>query len=540
MSDGSSRAEVYRESQSWGKAYRLLAAVPRDELDPADLELLATSAYLVGEDDDAVAAWEAAHQRHLDHGDRPEAARCAFWAAFCLMVRGQVAHAGGWLSRAEGLIGDTECSARGFLKIPALLRSLDSDDPETARDLAVAATTIAERVGDPDLAAFGTLGHGQALIALGNPTGGVALLDEVMLSVETGDVGPIASGIAYCAVVLECMQLFDLARAAEWTASLDRWCSDQPDLVPYRGQCLVHQSQLQQAAGDWETAAATVGAARERLTDPPHPALGLACYQQGDLHRHVGDLDAAAEAYAMAARAGRQPLPGLALLELARGDAEAAVAGIDRALGETTPPLQRPPLLSAAVEIHRAAGDLVAARSAADELNRIAEDSTSDVLKAMAAQADGAVLLAEGSTSAALGRLRLAGATWTHLSMPYDAARVSVLLGLGCMALGDSSSASIEFDRARETFTSLGARPDLDRLAALSGEALPPHGRASLSERELEVLALVAAGKTNREVAEALIISPHTVGRHLENIYAKFGVGGRAAATAYAYEHHLL
>lgn len=540
MSDLSSRAQQYRESQSWGEVYRLLSDVARDLLDPADLELLATSAYLVGEDDDAVAGWETAHRRHLDRGDPAEAARCAFWAAFSLMLGGQVAHAGGWLSRAEGLIGDTECSARGFLMIPALLRSLDSGDAEAARVLAEEARMIAERVDDPDLAAFGTLGHGQALIALGYPTAGVALLDEVMLSVESGGVGPIASGVAYCAVVLECLQLYDLSRAAEWTASLDRWCSNQPDLVPYRGQCLVHQSQLQQAAGDWEAAAATALSARERLSDPPHPALGLACYQLAELHRLVGDVDAAAAAYALAGRAGRQPVPGLALLEMARGDVDAAAAGIDRALGETAPPLQRPPLLGAAVEIHRAAGDLAAARTAADELARIADSSASDVLAAMAAQADGTVLLAEGSTSASLGRLRFAGATWTRLSMPYEAARVSVLLGLGCLALGDSSSAAIEFDQARETFTSLDARPDLDRLAALSGASSPPNRGVLLSVRELEVLTHVAEGKTNRDVAEALSISPHTVGRHLENIYAKFGVSGRAAATAYAYEHQLL
>ncbi len=446
------------------------------------------------------------------------------------------------MSRTEGIIGDLDCSARGFLLIPALLGALDSNDPATAENLAVEAGKVAARFDDPDLGAFGTLGHGQALIALGDAAAGLATLDEVMLSVEAGDVGPITSGIVYCAVVLECMQLFELQRAAEWTSSLDRWCAAQPDLVPYRGQCLVHQSQLQQAAGDWSAAATTVRTACARLSDPPHPALGLACYQEAELHRLVGDLDAAADAYGRASRAGQQPMPGLALLQLARGEVESAAASIDRALTETAPTFQRPPLLAAAVEIRRLSGNVAAARAGADELARIADRSTSEVLASMAAQADGAVLLAAGEVSAALAPLHTAGAAWTRLSMPYEAARVAVLVGLGYLTLGDSSSAALELDHARATFAALGARPDLERLQALAGTGSPGGGAGagSLSGRELEVLRHVAAGKTNREVAEALTLSPHTVGRHLENIFSKLGVNGRAAATAYAYEHDLL
>ncbi len=237
-------------------------------------------------------------------------------------------------------------------------------------------------------------------------------------------------------------------------------------------------------------------------------------------------------------------MPGLALLELARGEVESAAASIDRALSETAPTFQRPPLLSAAVEIRRLSGNVAAARAAADELARIADRSTSEVLASMAAQADGAVLLAAGEVSAALAPLRTAGAAWTRLSMPYEAARVAVLVGLGYLTLGDSSSAALEFDHARATFAALGARPDLERLQALAGAGSPGGGAGagagSLSGRELEVLRHVAAGKTNREVAEALTLSPHTVGRHLENIFSKLGVNGRAAATAYAYEHDLL
>lgn len=525
--------------RAWGEAYRLLATTPSEELGPADLEWLAVAAYLVGRDAEATTAWENAHRRHLAAGSPAEAAQCAFWVALCSMLQGQMAHAGGWLSRAQVLIADDlDCPTAGYLLIPEILGALDSGDAARARDLAVEAGKVGSRFDDVDLAAFATLGQGQALLALGEEAAGLARFDEVMLSVSSGEVGPIASGIVYCAVILECMQLFDLARAAEWTAALDEWCATQPDLVPYRGQCLVHQSQLRQSAGDWSGAVATVASARDRLSDPPHPALGLACYQEAELHRLRGNLAAAADAYGRASRAGFPPMPGLALLNLARGEVAAAAAGIRRALSEPGQRFQRPSLLAAAVEIFVAVGDVAAADEAAGELASIAAQSTSQVLGAMAEQARGTVLLAAGDAAAALVPLRAASRLWQRLRMPYEAARAAVLLGRECLALDDRSSAELEFDNARRTFADLGAEPDLVALRAVTGEA--PGERGGLSARELEVLAHVANGKTNREIAEALTISQHTVGRHLENIFAKLGVSGRAAATAYAYEHHLL
>ena len=536
------------EGRAWSDTYHELTALPPEERGAADCERLAVAAYMIGEDDECVAAWESAHHLHVDDGDLERAAFCSFWLAFCLLLRGQGAPAAGWLGRTESIVADldTEVAATGYLLIPGLLGALEAGDPPAARAMAIRATEIGERVGDADLRAFGTLGHGQALVALGDTAAGTARLDEVMVAVTAGETGPITSGIVYCAVILECMQMLDLARAAEWTDALQAWCDAQVDLVPYRGQCLVHRSQLQQAAGDWPAAATTVESACLRLTDPPHPALGLAQYQQAELHRLRGEFDAAADGYRRANRNGYQPMPGLALLDLARGDADAAAAAIHRALQEGQTSADRAALLAAAVDVFRSVGALADARAAADELTALAGRSSSEVLAARAAAADGSILLAEGDPAAALPRLRAAASAWRALHMPYETARTTVLLGLACAALGDRASSELELDAARGAFADLGARPDLDRVEALIGDG---RGRTTDSEgsehpdltgRELEVLALVAEGRTNRQIASELVISAHTVSRHLENIFGKFGVSTRAAATAHAFERGLL
>ena len=535
--------------RAWTEAYQGFADVSPEDLAAVDLEQLAIAAYLIGNDDQSATAWEAAHRRHTQDGDVAEAARCAFWLALCLLLRGQMAQAGGWLGRTEAIVetAEVECAATGYLLIPALLGALEAGDAAGARAMAIHATEIGDRFGDADLRAFGTLGHGQALIATGDTAAGTALLDDVMVSVTSGEIGPITSGIVYCAVLLECMRMFDVVRASEWTEALSVWCDAQPDLVPYRGQCLVHRAQLQQAAGNWRDAIATIEAACRRLADPPHPALGLAHYQAAELHRLMGALDVAEAEYRNANRHGYPPMPGLALLELARGDARAAAATIHRSLREVDGSLERAALLAAAVEILRAAGDVAGTRVVADELAEIAAGSSSEVLGAMAAQAVGVALLSEGHASDALTQLRAAVAAWHRLNNPYEHARATILIGLSCAALGDAASAALEFDTARDTFAELSAGPDLDRLGSLAS-ALRKQGVEremgtdvpALSAREREVLAQVAAGKTNREIASELVISQHTVGRHLENIFVKLGVTSRAAAIATAYEHELL
>ena len=514
--------------------------------DASECEQAAIRAFLLGADDECVTQWEAAQRAALAAGQPAEAARYAFWLGFLLLAGGQTARANGWLARSESLIAQAgaECRASGYLLIPQGLAALEAGEPGRAGELSARAADIGHRFDDADLLTFGTLCLGQALIALGEPDAGVAKLDEVMVAVTTGEVNPIATGIAYCAVILECVDLFDLRRAAEWTEALSGWCDAQPGLVPFRGQCLVHRSQLKQAEGDWPGAVESALNACVRLADPLHPALGLAHYQQGELHRLQGDFDAALRCYREASRHGYDPVPGLALLELARGNGAAAGATIRRAVAEAGPSTSRPALLCAAVEIHRATGDITAARESADELSAIAERSSSELLTAMADQASGSVLLAAGNVTAAVPALRAAASAWRAAHMPYDVARTAVLVGLACAALGDRIGAEVEFDTARAIFGELGAAPDLARVERLVVGLADDGGRrdesTELSVREREVLAHLAAGRTNRQIAARLVVSPHTVARHVEHIYAKLGVANRAAATAYAYEHHLV
>jgi ATP/maltotriose-dependent transcriptional regulator MalT len=321
---------------------------------------------------------------------------------------------------------------------------------------------------------------------------------------------------------------------------LTAWCAAQPDLVPYRGQCLLHRAELLQLRGAWPDALEEASRAYQRFLQPTaHPAAGAAAYQQAELHRLRGETAEAEEAYRRASRWGREPQPGLALLRLGQGQPGAARAAIRRALDEATDRADRCRLLPAQVELALAGGDLAAARAAADELALAAGELDAPLLRATATAAQGEVQLAEGDARAALGALRAAAAAWRELEAPYEAARARVGVGLACRALGDQDSAAMELDAARWAFQRLGAAPDLARLDALAGPD-PAGAAGGLTAREVEVLRLVATGRTNRAIAGELVLSERTVDRHVSNILTKLGVASRAAATAWAYEHQLI
>jgi ATP/maltotriose-dependent transcriptional regulator MalT len=536
------RGRTSFERRAWLDAYTALSEADRLEpLSAADLDLLATSASLLGRMDDYLAVLERAHLAHLERGDNLAAARAAGWLGMTLAIRGELGPASGWFGRAQRLVEreGRECAEQGWLLIPVAFQLEVAGDYDGMNEAAAQAVEIAERFGDPDLAAIALHAQGVARIKQGSIDEGLRLMDEAMVGVTAESVSPIVAGIVYCGVIAGCEEAFEVRRAQEWTDALTRWCDGQPQMVSFTGRCLAHRAGLMQLHGEWRDALAEAKLARERCEEAMNrAAAGQALYQQGELHRLQGDFEAAEAAYRDASEFGREPQPGLALLRLAQGDGEAATGMTRRAAAETVEPFARATMLPAHVEVMLAAGHLEDAREAADELAVIAATGKRPLLEAIAARVLGEVELAQGDPKAALTALRHASRLWQELNAPYEVARVRVLVGLACRALGDEESAALELGAAREAFERLDAAPDLARIDRLEGSS--PADAHGLSPRELEVLRLVAAGKTNREIASTLVVSEHTVARHLQNIFAKLGVTSRTAATAFAFQHELV
>lgn len=523
--------------RAWRDAYTRLAEADRiTPLGLDDLERLATAGHLIGADGYAD-LWTRAHHNGLRDGDAVRAARAAFWLAYGLLTSGQIAAGSGWLARAERLLDErgADCVERGYLLVPLAIARFD-EDPAAALDGFVAAGRVGERFADPGLVALSQMGQGQSLIALGRWAEAVRLLDEAMVAVAADELPPIVAGSVFCGVIDACQGILDVRRTREWTAALSRWCDAQPDLLLFRGECLVHRAEVMQLRGDWQDAADEAERAGDLLAG--RPVRGEALYRSAELHRLRGELAEAEEGYRAASVAGREPQPGLALLRLAQGQTDTAVATIRRVLGEAGRATVRAGLLGAYVEIVLAAGDVESARHAADELGTLAAAIDGPYLRAAAAGASGAVLLADGKPVAALPPLRQAWAGWRGLEIPYEAARVRVLIGLACRTMDDRDGGDMELDAARLGFQSLGATVDMARVEALL--TAKPDLPGGLTGREREVLALVAKGSTNREIAAALVISEHTVARHMQNILGKLGLPSRTAASAFAYEHGLV
>ena len=532
--------EAY-ERRAWQEAFDLLSHADEvSALGAEDLESLAIAAFMLAREDDTVRHLERAHHLELERGDNYRAIYCGIWACLILFTRGEIGPATGWLGRTQRLVEKEpdDRGQRGYLLIPRVFQQEAEGNFAAAADTSEQIRELGERAGDDDLFVLGLCSKGEMLLKDGRRREGLALLDEAMVAVTSGDLSPFVPGIVYCAVILACQAVYEAGRAREWTLALDRWAREQPQMVAFTGRCLVHRAEVFQLSGSWRDALEEATRAGERFERTSNPAAGLAHYRRAELLRLRGDLDAAEDAYRDASRFGWEPQPGLAQLRLAQGKVETAVAAIRRASAETSEPLKRAALLPASVEILLEAGDIEEARGVCGEFESIAERYESAMLRAMVAYARGAVSLAEGDPGAALVPLREAAESWQTLEAPYEVARTRVLIGAACRGLGDADSAALELEAARRAFAELGAGPDLARVDELLRGA--PAERHGLSDRELEVLRLVATGKSNREIAAALVISEHTVARHVQNIFGKLGISSRAAATAFAFEHGLV
>lgn len=533
-------ARAAHRRRDWPRAYELFAALDdRGALAPEDLDALSDAAWWLGRVEEFLAAGEAAFTGHLDH-DRPlAAAMTALGMAVSLFLRGDEVLGSGWLARAQRLVQEVPDSVEhGRVRyVMEVEGGLDGDDLEAVVSAARDLQRLGRRHGDASLVASGIVGEGRALVRLGQVDRGLRLLDEAMVTVLHDDLEPEWAGNIYCHLMAACHELADIRRARDWTDATTRWLAQLSAAVLFTGICRVHRSQVLQITGQWEEAEQEATRVLHDLADLHVGSVAEAHYQVGELRRLRGDHEGAEEAYSRARAAGRDPQPGLALLHLAAGRAAAAQAGISAALHAAgTDRLARARLCGAQVHIALAAGDQEAAAHACAELEAAAATYQTSGLEAAALHWRGALALAEGRAEEALPALRAACRRWHEVHAAHDAARSRVLLGRAYHALGDHVAATAELATAHETFARLGATTDAQAAAAMTRTRSLPGG---LTEREAEVLALVAGGKTNRQVADALVVSQKTVARHLSNIFTKLGVSTRTEAAAFAFQQGL-
>lgn len=544
--DKAGRGRVSYAAGQWVKAYSALAAADRESpLEADDLVRSATAAYLLGRDRDAVSHWTRAHHGFIDQGRPDLAARCGFWLSLTLLLDGELARSTGWLGRIRRMLDDyrKDCAERGYVAVLDGLASMARGDNDAADAAFRDAVAAARRFGDRDLLALGLVGQGQAFVQRQETAAGVELLDEAMVGVSADDVTPFLAGILYCAVIVTCLRIFDLQRAREWTLELSDWCESRPEVVPFRGQCLIHRSEILQLQGDWTGALKEAEKACRHLGGRNKASVGRAFYQRGELHRLRGEFDDARAMYDEASCRGYEPQPGASLLRLAEGDRDAAAAAmrgvVNLAVGRQGPGggPSRAKLLAACVEVQVAADDIEAASTAADELAAMATAIRAPYLEALSCQASGAVLLARGNAEAAMPVLHQGWTMWQQVEAPYEAAQTRTLIARASDEMGDRESARMHAGAAIAAFERLGADP-----VASSRQLRPSNNDAdhALTDREREVLGLVAAGGTNRQIARRLGISEHTVARHLSNIFDKLGVTSRTAASSFAHTHKLV
>ena len=531
------RARAAIGRASWREAYQALESLDAADLGPRDLEDLADAAWWLSRIDESLATRQRAYAGYAAAGDVPAAASVAVRLCFEHFERGEPAVASGWLMRAQRHLADhPECVQHGFLDLALASVAHESGDDEEAIARAQDAVRIGRRFGDQSLIALAIHVHGLVLIAQGHVTDGMALLDEAMTSVLAGELTPHFTGVVYCSVLETCLEVADLRRAGEWNDAARAWCASLPPEAPFTGLCRVNRAQVADLRGAWPEAEAEALLVSGGLA--PNPAAAArAFYETGEIRRRVGDVAAAEEAFSRAHEFGLDPQPGSALLRLAQGKREAALTTLRLALGEDQGSrLHRARLLAALVIVTLAAGEVDGALEASEELDAIARDYATPALDATASTARGEVLLARDDVTGALESLHHACAVWQELRLPYETAQARMSYSVALRRAGDEEGARLELRAALSTFERLGAAPD----AATVGRLLTDHALpGGLSAREAEVLRLVAAGKTNREIAGELVLSEHTVARHLQNVFAKLDVPSRAAAAAFAVEHGL-
>jgi class 3 adenylate cyclase/ATP/maltotriose-dependent transcriptional regulator MalT len=476
------RARAALDRHAWGEAYEVMAQADHaGGLAPEDLEVLAQSAWWVGQQDVARDAWERAYTLHAKTGDKLAAASAAAQLAFNLLGAGLPSVLNGWVNRAERLLqGAPEQPVHALLAVVRGMMAFTAGDLDIAAAAGRRALELGTAFGIPDLQAMGLHLEGRALVAKGRVEEGMALLDEATAAAVSGELSPQVTGRVYCSTVSACWGVADYRRAGEWADAAERWCRRR-SINGFPGVCRLHKAQIHKLRGMWREAEAEALLACKELPSWFPLDLGRALSEIGEIRLRTGDLEGAEEAFLQANDAGHDPNPGLALLQLAEGDVQAAAATIRDALDNPqagsfeTPPnsdLQRASLLPAQVEISLAAGDLDAARAGAVDLDQIAETTGVAAMRASAVWARGLLQLAEGQAEAAQQSFRGSAALWAELDAPYETARARMGLADAYRAAGNEGRAVLEYRAALASFDRLGAAPDARRATEALGEAV--------------------------------------------------------------------
>lgn len=513
----------------WPAAAAHFHRLGSEQLTADDLAAHADAMWYLGRIDDVLRLGAAAYDAFIADSRPAEAAKSAMYLGIFHLGRGDEQQSTGWFGRAQRLADETpECELHGYLAFIEVDFNLMRGETAAALDAARRVQDVGDRLGASDLVAAGLHGEARALVKSGRVVDGLALLDEAMVTVLQGRVAPFLAFTLYCHAIAACHEVADVGRMSRWTELTEHWLASLPSVTAVgNAMCRVHRAQLQLLRGEWDQA--EVGALQVvgHLDANRVDYAAEAWYVIAEVRRMRGDPSSAG-AYDEAHARGRDPQPGRALLRLQQGDVTGAATSVRSALAAVGPdPLRRAPICAAAVEIALAAGRLDDATAAESELAATAAKYATSGLQAAAADARGAVLLAKGLVTEALPVLHDACRRWHELGAVCDAAGTRLRLAEAYRAFGDEVSAAAEDAQAQATFERLGAHRPM------------PAAPDGLTQRECQVLALVAAGHSNREIGEALFISDRTVARHLTNLFHKIGVTSRTQAARYALDRGL-
>jgi tetratricopeptide (TPR) repeat protein len=503
MSDGAGADVVERARgaaalRDWQQAFDLLMAADADGLlATTELPVLGEFAYAAGHLDVAIETWERAHAACLQAGDQVAAAGAAVRVAMHLLFdTALMAPVRGWLVRAEELLeGRGETPAHAWFAVVRTYERMLTGDLAGARQWARRAVETGARC-DAAACAVGRVAVARLLILDGDVPHGLALLDEVGVATVSGDLDPLSTGIVYCELVCALQGLAQYDVAEEWTEAMERWCETNA-VGSLHGRCRVHRAEILRLRGSCHEAETQALMACAELRPHLRRELGWPLNELGRIRLHRGDITGAEEALLAAHRAGWDPQPGLALVRLAQGDATTAAASIRDALehplrapSKERPPntdLQRAPLLEAQVEIEISVGDIPRARSAADELERVAARFESKALVANAALARGRVRLADGDASGAEQSLSESVRLWNEVGAPYEAAVARSCLAEAHRASGSEHLAVLEHQAVRAILAGIQAAPTVARGAHVTKHDRPgeqPAGSANVFSRE--------------------------------------------------------